>query len=54
VAEISRATPAEGVDRVLLPGEREWANRNRSLAEGIFLPADVREKLAEAAQLAGI
>ena len=54
VAEISRAMPAEGVDRVLLPGEREWANRNRSLAEGIFLPADVREKLAEAAQLAGI
>jgi LDH2 family malate/lactate/ureidoglycolate dehydrogenase len=34
VAEISRATPAEGVDRVLLPGEREWANRNRSLIIG--------------------
>lgn len=39
--EIHAAPTAEGVDRLHLPGEREWANRRRALAEGITLPADV-------------
>ena len=52
--EIGQARPATGVDRVLLPGEREWATRNQALEHGIRLPADVCEKLAEAARLVGL
>lgn len=39
--EIHAAPTADGIDRLLLPGEREWANRRRALAEGILIPADV-------------
>jgi ureidoglycolate dehydrogenase (NAD+) len=39
--EIHGAPTADGVDRVLLPGEREWSNRRRALADGIAMPADV-------------
>ncbi len=52
--EIRQAPAATGVDSVLLPGEREWASRNQALEQGIRLPADVCEKLAEAARLVGI
>lgn len=41
IDEIHAAPTADGVDRVLLPGEREWAHRRRALDEGIALPADV-------------
>ncbi|MBY0232824.1 MAG: Ldh family oxidoreductase, partial [Gemmataceae bacterium] len=50
---IHAAPTAEGVERVLLPGEREWANWRRALAEGIELPADVAAKWREAEALAG-
>ena len=54
VREIHEAPTAAGVERVLLPGEREWA-RHRAVGDGaIPLPADVREKLAAAAALVGI
>jgi len=52
--EIRQTAPATGVDRVLLPGDREWSLRANALEDGIRRPADVREKLAEAAQLAGV
>jgi len=45
IDEIQAAPTAEGVARVLLPGEREWALRREALAAGIALPTDVREKL---------
>jgi LDH2 family malate/lactate/ureidoglycolate dehydrogenase len=47
-AEVRGAAPAEGVDRVRLPGDLEWERHRRSRAAGIALPADVRAKLAEA------
>ena len=54
VDEIHAAPTAEGVDRLLLPGEREWANRRRALAEGIALPADVIATLAPLAAELGL
>jgi len=47
-AEVRGAAPAEGTDRVRLPGDLEWERHRHSLAAGIALPADVRGKLAEA------
>jgi len=54
VAEVRGAAPAEGTDRVRLPGELEWERRRRALAEGIDLPEDVRAKLAEAGRIVGL
>ena len=54
VRGVHGAAPADGVDRVLLPGEREWARHETARASGIALPADVREKLAAAAALVGL
>lgn len=54
VAEIHAAPTADGVDRVLLPGEREWTRYREALADGIPLPGDVRERLAAAAALTGL
>lgn len=54
VGEVRGAAPATGVERVLLPGDREWANHRRAAAAGILLPADVRAKLSEAAAAVGI
>ncbi len=49
IDEIHAAPSADGVERVQLPGEREWANRRRAKVDGIALPDDVREKLRELA-----
>jgi ureidoglycolate dehydrogenase (NAD+) len=54
IAEIHAAPTAAGVERVLLPGEREWANWRRAQAAGIDLPPDVRDKLRESAALTGV
>jgi len=54
VDEIHAAPTAEGVERVLLPGEREWHNRRQAIEDGIDLPADVRAKLADVAKTCGI
>lgn len=48
IDEIHAAPTADGVKRLLVPGEREWSNARQ--AEAAKLPADVREKLAEAAR----
>jgi LDH2 family malate/lactate/ureidoglycolate dehydrogenase len=53
-AEIHAAETAVGVERVLLPGEREWRQVREAETAGIRLPADVRAKLDEAAALVGI
>lgn len=45
IEEIHGAACADGVERVLLPGEREWNLYRRSKRDGIDLPPDVREKL---------
>lgn len=54
IDEIHAAPTAEGIKCVLLPGEREWTNFHRAHATGIDLPADVQEKLRQAAQLTGV
>ena len=54
IDEIHAAPTAAGVGRVLLPGEREWANYHNACANAILLPADVLKKLQEAADLTGV
>ncbi len=54
VDELHAAPTAEGVDRVLLPGEREWSNYRQACETGIVLPADVIEKLQAVANLTGL
>ena len=51
--EVHSSATADGVESVLLPGEREWANRRKALREGITLPRDVTVNLDEAARIAG-
>ncbi len=54
IDELHAAPTAAGVERVLLPGEREWCNFRRALTHGIDLPTDVQEKLFQAAELTGL
>ena len=41
INEIRQAPKAPGSERIYLPGDFEWENRERALAEGILLPGDV-------------
>lgn len=54
IDEIHSAPPASGVERVLLPGEREWNQFHLAEKQGISLPTDVREKLRQASELSGV
>lgn len=54
IDEVQATPPAEGVDRVLLPGEREMTNRRRATTDGIPLPADVVASLELAATTANV
>ena len=54
IDELHAAPTASGVDRVLLPGEREWSNYRHALECGIVLPSDVVEKLREAMGMTGV
>jgi LDH2 family malate/lactate/ureidoglycolate dehydrogenase len=54
IDEIHAAPRADGVDRLYVPGEIEWANYDRQMAEGIRLPSDVMASLNEAAHLVGL
>lgn len=54
IDEIHQAPVAEGIENVLLPGEREWANLHESSRLGIALPPDVIAKLKEASDLTGV
>jgi ureidoglycolate dehydrogenase (NAD+) len=54
IDEIHAAPKAEGKERIYVPGEREWDNYNRSLNEGIELPADVWDSLQGAARLSNL
>lgn len=46
IDEVHQAPTIRGVQRLMLPGEREWAHRHRALREGIVLPPDVVGQLA--------
>lgn len=54
VDELHVVPTAEGCDRIVPPGEREWDHRRRSLAEGLELPDDVLATLDELADELGI
>ena len=53
IGELHAAPTADGVDHVLLPGEREWNHHRQALKHGIELPSDVVDKLNEAAEVSG-
>ncbi len=54
IDEIHCAPPADSCERVMLPGEREWAHRRRASAEGLQLPSDVTHSLEHLAQELGL
>lgn len=54
IDEIHGSPTAEGVERVLVPGEMEWRRRETALAKGIELPPDVVGKLRELDQRLGL
>lgn len=54
IHQIHVAPTAAGVERVLLPGEREWMQYHRARERGIDLPDDVVAKLDEASKLTGV
>jgi ureidoglycolate dehydrogenase (NAD+) len=45
IQDIHETPKAKGTERLYVPGEMEWENRRKSLANGITLPADVVESL---------
>jgi ureidoglycolate dehydrogenase (NAD+) len=45
IQEIKSAPKARGCQRIYLPGEIEWDNRERALAQGMTLPEHVIERL---------
>lgn len=54
VDEIHNAPRIDGVDRIRVPGEMEWACHDRAMLEGIALPTDVVASLKEAAKMTGL
>ena len=54
IDEIHATKTAEGIERVLLPGEREWALHRKAQTAGIVLPHDVIDKIAQAAAHVGM
>lgn len=54
IEEIHGAATADGIERVLLPGEREWSLRHDAVHQGILLPEDVKVKLRAVASEWGI
>jgi ureidoglycolate dehydrogenase (NAD+) len=45
IDEIHETPKAKGTERLFVPGEMEWEHQRKATAEGIVLPADVREVL---------
>ena len=54
VEQIRTAPRAPGVDRILLPGEREWQNRQKALRDGMELPDDVAKPLRQLSAESGV
>jgi LDH2 family malate/lactate/ureidoglycolate dehydrogenase len=54
VEEIHNSPRADGVERIYVPGEMEWARYDRAMSEGIALPSDVVASLEEAATMSGL
>ena len=54
IDEIRAAPRADGVERIYVPGEMEWARQAAAREHGIELPADVIASLREGAALVGL
>ncbi|MSR55934.1 MAG: Ldh family oxidoreductase [Gemmataceae bacterium] len=54
IDELHGAPTANGIERVLLPGEREWNSYRLAQTQGITLPPDVQEKLKQASEMTGV
>lgn len=51
---VTDSKPLPGTDEIRLPGQIEMENKQRTLSEGIALPADVGRALAQACHEAGV
>jgi ureidoglycolate dehydrogenase (NAD+) len=54
IDEIHGAPRAVGVERLYVPGEKEWENFDQSVRDGIALPSDVVASLRESAALSDV
>ncbi len=54
IDELHASPRADGVDRLLVPGEMEWEHFDRAMVQGIELPPDVVANLEKAASLSGV
>jgi len=54
IAEIHAAPAAAGVDRITMPGEREFENQCRAQREPLVLTSDVAQNVRLAAEMAGL
>lgn len=54
IREIKESPKAKGSDRIYLPGEIEWDNRERVLAEGMQLPEHVVDRLVGLSEDVGL
>jgi len=54
IRQIKDAPRARGVERIWLPGEKEFEYQDRALAEGLALPADVQANLRGVAEDLGL
>lgn len=54
IDELHAAPTADGVERVVLPGENEWTRYRLAQQHGVSLPVDVEESLMRSAELTGI
>lgn len=54
IDELHASPTADGVERVVLPGEHEWNRYHAALEQGVMLPLDVTESLQRAAELTGV
>ena len=53
IREIKQSPKAKGTERIYLPGEMEWENRERALEEGMRLPEHVIDRLISLAEDTG-
>ena len=54
IEEIHASPRADGIERLMVPGEPEWERHAKAMTDGIPLPADVWENLQKAAQMTGV
>jgi len=54
IAEVHSSPRADGVDRLFVPGERDWERYDSAMVDGIPLPPDVVTSLQSAADSVGL